>query len=75
SNPQAAVARMPYAHRQQPRAVTMVPADVVSQHRPVSGAAMLPRDRQQLASQPVQVQAPVAAPPVDAQRRPGGERP
>ncbi|WP_291991570.1 DUF6600 domain-containing protein [Candidatus Accumulibacter sp. ACC003] len=69
SDPQAAVARMPYAHRQQPRALTMVPANVLTEHRQVSGAAMPARDRQQLGSQTVQVQAPVAAPPVDAPRR------
>lgn len=69
SDPQAAVARMPYAHRQQPRAVTMVPANVLTEHRQVSGAAMPARDRQQLGGQTVQVQAPVAAPPVDAPQR------
>jgi len=71
SNPQAAVERMPYAHRQMPRAVTMVPADVVTQQRPIDRAAMLPRDGKSLGPQSVQVQAPVAVPPVEAGRREG----
>lgn len=71
SNPQAAVERMPYAHRQMPRAVTMVPADVVAQQRPIDRGAMLPRDGKLLGARSVQVQAPVAVPPVEAGR--GGE--
>jgi hypothetical protein len=75
SNPQAAVERMPYAHRQMPRAVTMVPADVVAQQRPIDRAAMLPRDGKSLGARSVQVQAPVAVPPVEAGRGGEGRRP
>ncbi|HRE72484.1 MAG TPA: FecR domain-containing protein, partial [Accumulibacter sp.] len=77
SNPQAAVERMPYAHRQMSRAVTMVPADVVAEQRPIDRAALLPRDGRPLGAQSVQVQAqaPVAAPPAGVGRGGEGRRP
>lgn len=74
-NPQAAVERMPYAHRQVPRAVTMVAADVVTQQRPISRQAALSRDAKPFGTQSVQVQAPVAPPPIDARRRPEANAP
>ena len=75
NNPQAAVERMPYAHRQLPRAVTMVPADVVAQQRPIDRAAMLPREGKSLDAHSVQVQAPVGVPPVEGARGREGRRP
>lgn len=73
SNPQAFVDRTHYAHRQLPRAVTMVPADVVTERRPVHQAAMRVEDGRLLGSQAVQMQAPLAVPPMSAGRRPAGE--
>ncbi|MCB1966849.1 MAG: hypothetical protein KDI64_12650 [Candidatus Accumulibacter sp.] len=74
SNPQAAVERIPYAHRRIPRAVTMVPADVVAQQRPIDRAVMLPHDGKPLGTQPLQVQAPVAVQPLEAGRGREGRR-
>ncbi|MBL8396790.1 MAG: hypothetical protein JNL84_01425 [Candidatus Accumulibacter sp.] len=71
ANPQAAE-QARYAHHGQPRAMTMVPAETLL-HRRLVGDAIIPeRDRRHWAAQPVQFQAPVAAPHVD--RREGDRR-
>lgn len=62
-NPQAFVAHSHYAHRESPQAVTVVPAEVVTQRRSVAAAALPPADRRALREQPLQAAAPLAAPP------------
>ena len=67
NNPQAVVQQTHYRHRQLPQAVTVVPADVVTHHRPVAPAALSPGDHRSLRDQPVQALAPVSAPQAGAQ--------
>ncbi|HMY06270.1 MAG TPA: hypothetical protein PLT57_04145 [Accumulibacter sp.] len=64
ANPQA-VENARYAHYGQARAMTLVPAETVLHRRQVGETIIPERDRRQWASQPVQFQAPVAAPHVD----------
>lgn len=62
SNPQAAMQRAHYAHRDMPQAVTVVPSDVVTHRRPVNNEALSHRDHRALRDQPLRASAPVSAP-------------
>lgn len=62
NRPQHVVQKTRYAHREQPRAVTFVPADVVTHRRPVQSAALSPRDHRALRKQPLQAAAPIPTP-------------
>lgn len=63
NRPQHVVQKTRYAHREQARAVTFVPADVVTHRRPVQSAALSPRDHHALRNQPLQAAAPIPTPP------------
>lgn len=60
--PDDAVRRMPYAHRDQPHAVTFVPANVVTQRRPVGPAMQSHRDPRAWRDQPLRAAPTLAAP-------------
>jgi hypothetical protein len=62
NNPQTVVDQTRYRHRNEPRAVTMVAADVVRDRRPVAVAAIAHSDRSAIRHNPVRAEAPVAAP-------------
>ena len=62
NSPQTIVQRMRYANREVPRAVTVVPSDVLTQRRPVAPAVVVTRDLRPLRGQSVHVMAPVAVP-------------
>ncbi len=62
NNPQAVVQKTRYSHRGMPRAVTFVPADVVTHRRSVAAEALSPRDHRTLRDQPIRATAPVAGP-------------
>lgn len=62
SNPQAVIQNTHYVHRDMPRALTVVPADVVTQRRPVAEAAIPHREHREMNERPVQAAAPFAAP-------------
>lgn len=66
NRPQHVVQQTRYAHRELPRAVTFVPADVVTHRRSVQSAALSPRDHPASRSQPLQVAAPLPAPQVES---------
>jgi len=67
NHPQEVVRQTHYANRNVPQAMTVVPANVVAQRRPVAAAMLPSKDRGALSSQPIQVAAPVAAPKIDPQ--------
>jgi hypothetical protein len=76
NNPQRVVEQTNYAHRAQPRAVTVVPADVVTQRRPVAAAIIPQTEQTELGRHQSRADAPVAVPA--AQNRTameGGGRP
>ena len=73
-HPQDVVGHAHYANRDLPRAMTIVPSDVVAQRRPVAAAMLPPGDHRALRDQPVQVIAPVAAPRIDPQAEERGRR-
>jgi len=78
NNPQVAVQQMHYVHRDSPRAVTLVPVDVMTHHRPVQAEQFHSDDRnfrQILHDQPVQVAAPIAAPVAGPRPVARGDRP
>lgn len=62
NNPQTVVEQTRYRHRNEPRAVTMVAADVVRDHRPVAAAAIAHNERSVIGQNPLRAEAPVAAP-------------
>jgi hypothetical protein len=47
-----------YAHRGQPQAVTVVPANLLREGRPIDGAAFRPADRHELGQAPAATRAP-----------------
>ncbi len=61
ANPSAA-ASVRYEYHGHQRAMTMVPANTFAQRRPVTESIIAERDRRTWIGQPVQIQAPVAAP-------------
>ncbi len=69
NDPQAFVARAHYAHRELPQAVTVVPAEVVTQRRSVAAAAFPPGDLRALREQPLQAAAPLPAPAAETRIR------
>ena len=69
SNPQAAMQRTRYAHRDTPQAVTVVAPDVLTHRRAVDAKALSHGDRRALREQPLQASAPVAAPPASRNRQ------
>lgn len=80
NNPQVAVSQQRFANRKFPHAVTVVPADVVAQRRPVAPVARQLRDTpdvRRFVAEPTRTAAitapPVAAPPTVVRRAaPGG---
>ncbi len=62
NNPQGAVQHTRYMYRDAPRAMTVVPSDVIMHHRPVGPAALSYNTHHGLRDQPLQAGAPVAAP-------------
>ena len=62
TNPQAVIQQTHYVHRDTPHAMTVVPTDVLTHHRPVAPAVLPSRDLRTLRNQPVTATAPVSAP-------------
>ena len=62
-DPNDAVRRMHYAHRDLPRAVTVVPAEVMTHRRPVAPATIPPRNAREWREQPLRAAPPLASRP------------